>query len=503
MQLTRAIWITPQGNEGEPPSSWAWHSNWSKTMKGFWISLLVVLSTIPIAAAEIALVGATVHDGRGGPALADAVIHVAGDRIVCVGSRTDCALTEQVDTVDLAGRHITPGLVDGHVHYAQTGWLDGRPDSGIGTDHYDYEALQASLRDNPDRWHRAYLCSGVTAVYDVGGLPWTLDVGESGEDAANRPHYQAAGPLITHYEPVFGVISALGTDSFLSMASDEAALDSVSKLVEMGARAIKVWYLDPPKDQRDALDKRLKHVGEAAREAGLPLIVHATELRNAKAALRAGASMLVHSVEDRLVDEEFLELLRETGADYAPTLTVGANWRRAVSSVVLGLTPPPVDDPNNCVDERTREVIAEADTLGSSRSVTSSALEGVFAGLESAGGSQAIARLNLARVFQSGAPIVTSTDAGNPLTVHGPSIYAEIEAMESAGIPPSEILVMSTRNGAAAMGRLDDFGTLEAGKLADLIVLEDDPSASADAYRSITHVMRAGEVRLIKEFSAQ
>ncbi|NEZ02570.1 amidohydrolase family protein [Wenzhouxiangella sp. XN201] len=474
-------------------------------MKRFWIPLLVVFATTPVAAAELALVGATVHDGRGGPVLADAVIHVEGDRIVCVGSRTDCPLTEQVDTVDLGGRHITPGLVDGHVHYAQTGWLDGRPDSGIGTDHYDYEALQQSLRDDPGRWHRAYLCSGVTAVYDVGGLPWTLDVGESSGDAANRPHYQAAGPLITHYEPVFGVISALGTDSFLSMASDDAALESVSKLVEMGARAIKVWYLDldPPKDQRDALDKRLKLIGEAAREAGLPLIVHATELRNAKAALRAGASMLVHSVEDRLVDEEFIELLRETGADYAPTLTVGANWRRAVSSVVLGLTPPPVDDPNNCVDERTREVIAEADTLGSSERVSSSALGRVFAGLESAGASQAIARLNLARVFQSGASIVTSTDAGNPLTVHGPSIYAEIEAMESAGIPPSEILVMSTRNGAAAMGRLDDFGTLEAGKLADLIVLEDDPSQSARAYRSITHVMRVGELSPVSEFSAR
>lgn len=471
-------------------------------MKRTGILLLATLAAGAAVADQLALVGATVHDGTGGPVVEDAVILIEGDRISCVGSSTDCSREDRADVVELPGRHIMPGLVDSHVHYAQTGWLDGRPDSGIGTGHYDYEALQASLRDNPDRWHRAYLCSGVTAVYDVGGLPWTLDVGDSGENAASRPHYQAAGPLITHYEPVFGVVSALGTDTFLSMASDEAALESVSKLVDMGARAIKVWYLDPPKDQRDALDKRLKQVGEAAREAGLPLIVHATELRNAKAALRAGASMLVHSVEDRLVDEEFIELLRETGADYAPTLTVGANWRRAVSSVVLGLTPPPVDDPNDCVDERTRQVIAEADTLGSSRRVTSSALERVFDGLESAGASQAIARLNLARVFQSGAPIVTSTDAGNPLTVHGPSIYAETEAMESAGIPPSEILVMSTRNGAAAMGRLDDFGTLEAGKLADLIVLEDDPSESASAYRSITHVMRAGELSPVAKFAA-
>lgn len=471
-------------------------------MKRTSLTLLLLLAVASAGAEEIALVGATVHDGTGGPALDDAVVLVDGDRITCVGSRVDCATSEQARRIDLAGRHITPGLVDGHVHYAQTGWLDGRPDSGIGTDHYDYDALQASLRENPDRWHRAWLCSGVTAVYDVGGLPWTLEVGDSGGDPARRPHYRAAGPLITHYEPVFGVLSAQGTDTFLPMNSDEAALASVGRLVEMGSDAVKVWYLDPPAGQRQALDARLRLIGEAAREAALPLIVHATELRNAKAALRAGAAMLVHSVEDTLVDEEFIELLRESGAFYAPTLIVGTNWRRAVSSVVLGVEPPPVDDPNDCVDGRTRRLIAEADTLGSSRAVTPAALGRVFSGLEDAGAGRAIAEMNLMRVFRAGAPIVTSTDAGNPLTVHGPSIYAEMEAMASAGIPPSQILVMSTRNGAAAMGGLDDFGTLAAGKLADLIVLEDDPTRSTGAYRSITHVMRAGKLAPVSEYSA-
>lgn len=472
-------------------------------MKSKLLLLTLVLGAVPVMADEIALVGATVHDATGGPALRDAVIVVNGDRITCVGARVDCPTTDQVENVDLSGRHITPGLVDGHVHYAQTGWLDGRPDSGIGTAHYDYEALQASLRDTPARWHRAYLCTGVTAVYDVGGLPWTLQVGASDDNASERPHYQAAGPLITHYEPVFGVLSALETDTFLPMDSDEAALASVSRLVEMGARAIKVWHIDPSPQQQAALDARLNLIGEAASEAGLPLIVHATELRNAKAALRAGADMLVHSVEDELVDDEFLELLRASGAFYAPTLTVGANWRRAVSSVVLGVEPPPVDDPNGCVDGQTLRAMAEADSLRGSRAVTPSALARVFSGLEDAGASRTIAQLNLMRVFRAGASIVTSTDAGNPLTVHGPSIYAEMEAMASAGLSPREILVMSTRNGADAMGRLDDFGTLEAGKLADLIVLEDDPSESVSAYRSITQVMRAGELRPVSEFAAR
>lgn len=472
-----------------------------KRMKpGVCLILLAMLGSGVALAEPIALVGATVHDGTKASAMEDAVVLIDGERIACVGSRSDCPPPDGAQIVDLSGRHIMPGLVDGHVHYAQTGWLDGRPDSGIGTDHYDYQALQRSLRDDRRRWDRAYLCSGITAVYDVGGPPWTLALAKMGEDAASRPHYQAAGPLITHYEPIFGVMSALGGDTFLPMDSDEAALESVQRLVEMGAAAIKVWYLDPPAGQVEALDVRLLKIGESARQAGLPLIVHATELRNAKAALRAGAQMLVHSVEDEPVDEAFLELMRAKGTFYAPTLTVSRNWARAVSSARLSVEAPAIDDPNGCVDAETRRVIAEADEFAGKPSPV--IVASVFSRLEDTAAGQRLMQHNLLRVFEAGLPIVTSTDAGNPLTVHGPSIYKEIEAMEASGIPARELISMSTRNGAAAMGRLEDFGTLEAGKLADLIVLDDDPSKSASAYRSIRQVMRAGRLASVSDYAA-
>ena len=89
---------------------------------------------------------------------------------------------------------------------------------------------------------------------------------------------------------------------------------------------------------------------------------------------------------------------------------------------------------------------------------------------------------------------MVATDAGNPLTLHGPSIFTEMEAMQAAGVPAADILVMATRNGARAMGRERDFGTLEPGKLADLLVLAEDPRADVRAFRSRTHVMRAGRL---------
>lgn len=108
---------------------------------------------------------------------------------------------------------------------------------------------------------------------------------------------------------------------------------------------------------------------------------------------------------------------------------------------------------------------------------------------------------NLRRVHEAGVTIATGTDAGNPLTLHGPSIYNEMEAMQAAGISARDVVVMSTRNGAVAMRRLEDFGTLEAGKLADLIVLEENPNEDVRAFRSLTHVMRAGVLREQRELA--
>ncbi len=104
-------------------------------------------------------------------------------------------------------------------------------------------------------------------------------------------------------------------------------------------------------------------------------------------------------------------------------------------------------------------------------------------------------------MYDAGAIIATGTDAGNPLTLHGPSIYSEMEAMQDAGVPAADVVVMSTRNGAHAMGRLDDFGTLEPGKIADLLVLGGDPSEDVSNFREIEWVMRAGVMHSVHDLS--
>lgn len=437
-------------------------------------------------------------DGTGGPAVPDSAIVVQNGRITCAGSRARCPVPANAEQVDVAGRFVTPGLVDAHIHIGQTGWIDGRPDALARNMVYPYADVVAGLRADPGRWHRAYLCSGVTAAFDVGGQPWTVAAALASRGRPDRANLRAAGPLVTPAPRA--VLNLPDQPTFLPLASTDDARRGVEQARNTRADAVKLWFIAPAPEQRAAVDGYVQALGAAARAAGLPFIVHATQLREAKVALRAGATMLVHSVTDEPADDEFLRLLTRGQAVYAPTLVVGRNWMRAMSSVYFA-TPVTIDDPNGCVDPGTRARISEAARLRPDLSERMTG-ERLLASMHSIGVEDAVAAANLRRVHQAGGRIVLATDAGNPLTLHGPSVHSELEAMERAGIPPEQLIVMATRNGAAAMNDLDRFGTLQAGKQADLLVLEQDPRRSARAFRSLTHVMRGGVLHAQAELRA-
>jgi imidazolonepropionase-like amidohydrolase len=116
--------------------------------------------------------------------------------------------------------------------------------------------------------------------------------------------------------------------------------------------------------------------------------------------------------------------------------------------------------------------------------------------------AEEIGASNLKRVAEAGIPVAMGTDAGNPLTLHGPSVYAEMEAMQAAGLTPMQVLVASTRGGAEAMGREKELGTIEKGKWADLVVLSADPTATVANLRQLRQVVRGGVVRTMDELKA-
>ncbi|HEX6746291.1 MAG TPA: amidohydrolase family protein, partial [Longimicrobium sp.] len=425
-----------------------------------------------------ALTHATVVDGTGAPPKRDATVVMRGGTIECVGQ---CAVAPDVEVIDARGKWIIPGLVDAHVHYSQTGWADGRPDSRDVRARFPYDSIVSVLEQHPERFFRSYLCAGVTATFDVGGYPWTWPLRARAEASNAAPHVAAAGPLLSTLDHWVNVPAAR---QFVFMGSDSATLAGARMMVHNGSDAIKVWYLaGPPSPDTTQFKARLRIAAAEARRAGIPLIVHATDLWQAKDALRAGAKLLVHSVDDAPVDDEFIALARQAGATYTPTLTVTEGY-----VMLYGRHFDATGVPMECVDPDTRYKAALTDSLpGALPEARMAAVRQRIAA------NRQVMNANLRRVRDAGIPIAMGTDAGNPLTLHGASVFHEMEAMAEAGMTPMEVLVASTRNAARAMRRTD-IGTLEPGKLADLVVLDADPLASVANLRRVRLVARGGEV---------
>jgi imidazolonepropionase-like amidohydrolase len=454
-----------------------------ETADGWKIALTGAINTpADVPPPPRALVGATLIDGRGGAPVRNANVIVRNGVIDCAGA--DCQVPEGVDVVDLKGMWITPGLVDAHVHFSQTGWADGRPDSLDVRAAHPYEQVVAKLKASPERFGHSYLCSGVTAVFDVGGYPWTLQLDERFANDNRVPHVAAAGPLLSTYNHWLNVPAER---QFVHLTDEASGRDGVRYLAAQGAKAIKVWYLDNNLAGLNA-------AGDEAAKLKLPLIVHATELERAKAALRAGAKLLVHSVWDMPIDDELINLAKEKGTIVSPTLTVAGGYVRMYESVV-SRRPPVIDDPHGCVDAETRAKIASTATLEPGELTAEQVQRRATRTAE----RERIAAANLKRLVAAGIPIATGTDAGNPLTLHGPSIYAEMEAMQAAGMTPMQVIASSTLVAARAAGLDAVTGTLEKGKSADLIVLSADPSADVANFRKLRQVMRGGVLRSLED----
>ena len=466
-----------------------------KTPGGWKIAVTGAIDTPPgTPAPPRALTGATLIDGRGGAPVPNANVILRDGKIDCAGSAEQCPVPQGIDVTDVKGAWIAPGLIDSHVHFSQTGWADGRPDSIDVRPEHPYEMTEANLKKNPERFGKSYVCSGVTSVWDVGGYAWTLGLHDRFENNTQVPHVVAAGPLLSTLDHWLNLPAER---QFIVLKDADSARNGVNYLAAQGSKAVKVWWIVNKDLPVDKLEPAVTVAAEEAHKHGIPLIVHATGLAEAKGALRAGANVLVHSVEDLPVDQEFIDLAKKNGTIVIPTLTVLDGYVRMFRGVV-DRKAPAVDDPNGCVDKGTLAKVAETASLKASLVPA----DRMAARQQRADRFTQVTRANLKALVMAGIPIATGTDAGNPLTLHGPAIYAEMEAMQAAGMTPMQVIVASTATASRAMGLDKEVGTLEKGKSGDLIVVDGDPSRDVANFRKIRYVVRSGVVRNMADLHA-
>lgn len=380
------------------------------------------------------------------------------------------------------GKWLVPGLVDAHVHLFQSGGLYTRPDVVDLTAIRSYEVERQWLKDQAGSLLQRYLKLGITTVIDVGGPMSNFDIRDRYQDSDLHPSLYLTGPLISTYQPkAFDIEDA----PIIKAHSAEEAVEMVKAQLPFKPDFIKIWYIDLPDQPASSTYDIVAATIKEAHSHGLRVAVHATELATAKLALKAGADVLVHSVDDPM-DEEGLKMIQAQQAVYVPTLVVHSNYDDVFTTEFV---PTSLDH-------------AQADpyVLGTLYDIKNPGMDATFERYDTfvRGRSKQneVNRSNqfknLMQMIDGQVTVATGTDAGNIGTMHGTSYFDELDRMMQAGMSNADILVASTSNGAKFLGKEKEFGAIEVGLRADLILLQENPLEDIQNLQKIATVIKNG-----------
>ena len=392
--------------------------------------LLALLVTAPLLALQtnqvLVILGPRLIDGTGGQAVKNAAIVIENGRIRDIGPRGKVRIPANVRTIDAKDKFVIPGLIDAHVHFFQSADIYTRPDVVDLRKWRPYKTELEWIRERLPVTFARYLACGITGVVDVGGPMWNFDVRDLATKTKNAPRVAVAGPLISTYVP-----EALQTSDppIIKADTPAEARALVRRQLDRRPDLIKIWFIHREGEDLNAQKAMVRAAAEEAHANGIRVAVHATELVTAKAALEAGADILVHSVTDRPVDNEFVDLVKKRDVLYETTLVVEEGYREVLNQEV------------NLSDIEKR--------LGDPQVIASWAELGKIPAAEIPGGLRRrpvrplrpVSFDNLALLDAAGVRIVGATDAGNIGTLHGPALHREFELMVDAGLRPAEVIV--------------------------------------------------------------
>ena len=420
--------------------------------------------TPPAEPAGLAIVGAQLIDGTGGDPIPDSVIVVRDGRIVAAGSRATIETPEGAEVVDAAGKTVIPGLADMHGHYRG-----------------DLAATQQLLRTQ--------LYFGVTTTRSIGlddadKVAWML---EANAGRADTPRVFTAGIGFTHP-------NGFNAGGAQQPATAEEAREMVRALAGQGVHFVKMWVNEVPEPGLKITPEIRAAIVEEAIANGLIPVAHIDAEVDGRQLVEAGLRDFLHStvrtfgpgggtpVDDPEPSAEFIRMCLDNGVAFTPTLSIiQNNWHFAEHPELL-------DDPElraamnpealaRWDDPEARAEVVEAPNLADRKAAFRQVQDFVKT------------------MHDAGVRIAFGTDSGTPNVPMGWGTHHELELYVEAGLTPMEALVAATATSASltAPGGEAEFGTLAAGKIADLVVLDADPLADIRNTLRIDRVMKSGE----------
>jgi len=384
----------------------------------------------------IAIVGATLIDGRGGPPVPDAAVVVRGERIVAVGKRARITIPSGAEVFDAQGLTLVPGLIDAHFHI-----------------------------DGDDSLPALFLTHGVTSLRDPG--QWMEAYQGSRKAAAQLPRLFLCGPHLDSPP------AAYPKDSIIVRDAEETRI-AVNRFADDGASGIKVYFRLPLALIRVAT--------EAAHARGLPVTSH-LEIVDATDAIRLGVDGVEHVTS---FGTAFLPL--RDAEKYRQALLSDNNARREGRYQLW-----------STIDLDTPRARAVFDLIVEHRTFVSPTLA-VF---ERQTGDKDTTEMHVrafkqmqafvGRAQRAGARVVVGSHSGVPHAKRGWAYQRELELLVESGLTPMDAIVAGTMENARFFRVSDRLGSIEQGKLADLLLVEGTPQKKISDMRRIKRVMLNGQ----------
>ncbi len=453
--------------------------------KLFAIACFITNATTSVVYAQATLIkDVTIIDVKSGKAVTGQSVLIVDDKIAQTGNLKNIKVPAGALVVDGAGKYMMPGLVDAHIHFFQSGGLYTRPDVVDFRKTMPYEKEKAFGLNNASDYLHRYLRLGITTVIDVGGPFANFTIRDSIAKNTIAPNVLVTGPLFSIVErPQFGDDAPI-----LKITTNKQADELLAKMLLYKPDFIKIWYIADDANPAEKNFSLVKYIAEQTHKNGLKLTVHSTELKTAELAVEAGADILVHSIDDAIIPEAFVKILRDKKVSYIPTLIVGTNYYKSLG----GKLP---HHPQDLAWANAFAYGSLTDPESMDESVLPRAIKYLRANKIPAVAflSDSISAINLVKLQKSGINIVSGTDAGNIGTMHASSFLQELEAMQKAGLSNADILKASTINAAVAFGKEKEWGSIEKGKIADLVLLDKNPLESIQHLVTIHAVFKNGK----------
>jgi imidazolonepropionase-like amidohydrolase len=398
------------------------------------------------------ILGARLIDGSGSAPWEDSVIVVEGTRLRAVGSRAETPVPKGSRIIDAAGQTAIPGLIELHAHYFR-----------------DRPSLERSFRNQ--------LAWGVTTSRSIGVDP-DVNLAVIADARAGRipaPRLYTAGLGFTHpngHPVAHPVVRRPETPG--------EARQGVAELAARKVDFIKIWV----ESKNGSLPKITPEVQRAIVEDGsrlhIPVVAHIFDEADARRLIELGVRDFLHTVRDRDIDASFLKLCRDHDVSFIPTLAVAqSGWFFAENSGLLA-------------DSRLRSAFAPADLAELEKPATRRTMLNDPA-LASLKDEYARAERFVKTLSQAGVAVGVGSDSGTARVPPGWGTHHELTLLVAAGLTPLEALTAATGSAARILaGPGASFGTLAAGKAADLVLLDASPLDDITNTRTIARVMQAG-----------